>query len=443
MDTIFALSSGRGRAGVAVIRLSGPGAGDAICALSGGDLPEARVATLRWLEDPDGGERLDQALVLWFPGPKSFTGEDGAEFQVHGGAAVVAAILAAIGRLPGMRPADPGEFARRAFENGRLDLTAAEGLGDLIDAETEAQRRQAVRQMGGALFEVYEDWRTRLVEAMALVEAGIDFADEEIPEDVEAAARPIVHTLAREIERALADGHRGERLRDGIEIAILGAPNVGKSSLLNLLAQRDVAIVSDIAGTTRDLLEVHLDLGGYPVTMVDTAGLRTGGDVIEAEGIRRARARADAADLRLLMMDAAEWPEVPGDLRDYLGDRSILVVNKAEDHQLRPGGAVDGTPVFAVSVKAETGIDALIEAMGREAETLLGQGEAAVITRARHRRALEDCLGYLETYLGGPGDVELGAEELRLGARALGRVTGRVDVEDILDVVFGSFCIGK
>jgi tRNA modification GTPase len=356
---------------------------------------------------------------------------------------VVEAVLGAIARVEGTRPAEAGEFTRRAFENGRLDLTVAEGLADLIDAETEAQRRQAVRQMGGALFETYESWRARLIEAMAYVEAGIDFADEELPEDVEATARPLVEALRAEIAAALADHHRGERIRDGVEIAILGAPNVGKSSLLNALARRDVAIVSDIAGTTRDLLEVHLDLGGYPVTVVDTAGLRTGGDVIEEEGIRRARARADRADLRLLMVDAGEWPEIPEMLRNYAGERSLIAVNKTDRQTIADKTGPDGVPIIAISAKTGAGIDDLITALGERAEALLGAGDPPVITRARHRRALEDGLGHLDRYLEGGQDIELAAEELRMAARALGRVTGRVDVEDILDLVFGSFCIGK
>lgn len=438
MSTIFALSSGRGRAGVAVIRVSGPEAEKCLNSLIIKENIDPRSAVLGWLHDPESGERLDQAIVLWFPGPASFTGEDVAEFHVHGGPAVVAAVIAAIEKIDGTRPAEAGEFARRAFENGRFDLTVAEGLGDLIDAETEAQRRQAVRQMGGALYQTYEGWRERLIEAMAYVEAGIDFADEELPEDVEKTARPIVQALRDEIRGVLADGHRGERIRDGVEIAILGAPNVGKSSLLNALARRDVAIVSDIAGTTRDVLEVHLDLGGYPVTVVDTAGLREGGDVIEEEGIRRARARAEAADLRLLMVSAETWPEIPDMLKDFQDERSLVVVSKIDR---RPDVEVSGD-VVAISATTGEGVGALVSVLQAAAERMLA-GDAPAITRARHRRALEDCLGHLELFLGGGQEVELAAEELRMAARALGRVTGRVDVEDVLDLVFGSFCIGK
>jgi len=448
MSTIYALSSGRGRAGVSVIRVSGEKAGDVVKVLAKRDLPPPRQAALRWLYVPEDGQKLDQALILWFPGPDSFTGEDVAEFHVHGGLAVVTAVLDAVGTVEGTRIAEPGEFARRAFENGRFDLTVAEGLGDLIDAETEAQRRQAVRQMGGELFRVYEDWRERLIEAMAMVEAGIDFADEDLPEDVNAAARPIIEGLRAEIRVRMDDGGRGERIRDGVEVAILGEPNVGKSSLLNLLARRDVAIVSDIAGTTRDMLEVHLDLKGYPVTLVDTAGLREAGDRIEEEGIRRARARAESADLRILMVDARDWPDMPQSLTAWAGTRSLVVVNKTDavpDLVLGSGpeSVCDIADVCGISAKTGTGVDGLVEVLGKKVGDLFTAGEPPVITRARHRRALDDCLHHLDAYLDGEADIELAAEELRLAARALGRVTGRVDVEDILDVVFGSFCIGK
>ena len=448
MSTIYALSSGRGRAGVAIIRISGEQAGDVIRVLTGRDLPWARHATLRWLHGPQDNRKLDQALVLWFPGPDSFTGEDVAELQIHGGLAVVSAVLDAVGYVHGTRVAEPGEFARRAFENGRFDLTGAEGLGDLIDAETEAQHRQAIRQMGGALFRVYEDWRERLIEAMAMVEAGIDFADEDLPEDVNAAARPIVQDLRAEISARMADGGRGERIRDGVEVAILGEPNVGKSSLLNLLARRDVAIVSDIAGTTRDILEVHLDLKGYPVTLVDTAGIREAGDSIEEEGIRRARARAEAADLRLVMVDARDFwggnggPQVSESMKAWTGDRSIVVVNKIDVIENRDLPQAQDS-AYAISATTGAGVDALVHGLGKIVGDLLSTGEPPVITRTRHRQALGECLAHLDRYLEGERDIELAAEELRLAGRALGRVTGRVDVEDVLDVVFGSFCIGK
>jgi tRNA modification GTPase len=302
LETIYALSSAGGRAGVAVIRVSGPRVIKVIEALTGRAAPRPREAALRALVDPASGVALDRALVLFFRGPESFTGEDVAEFHVHGGRAVVASVLGALGGIEGLRTALPGEFTRRAFENDKLDLTEAEGLGDLIDAETEGQRRQALRQMEGALGRLYEGWRQRLIRVLAHAEADIDFADEDLPDELTATLGPKIGALAAEIQTHLDDGHRGERLRDGVEVAIIGPPNVGKSSLLNRLAGREAAIVSDEAGTTRDVLEVRLDLGGVPVTLADTAGLREAEGRVEREGISRARARAESADLRLVMV---------------------------------------------------------------------------------------------------------------------------------------------
>src|SRR3954466_11322628 len=301
--TIFALSSGRPPAAIAVVRVSGPRAGDAITAL-GGKLPEPRRAALRRLRHD--GALLDEALVLWFPGPATETGEDMAELHLHGGRAVVAAVLAALGKLEGFRPAEAGEFTRRAFANGRLDLTAVEGLGDLVFAETEAQRAQAMRQFSGALGHRADAWRSRLIEALALIEARIDFSDQDVPDDLISPALHVARELVEDIEKALADEHRGERLREGLTVAIAGPPNAGKSSLLNRLARRDVAIVSPTPGTTRDVIEVHLDLAGYPVTLLDTAGVRASKDPVEQEGVRRAKARAEAADLVLWVEEAAE-----------------------------------------------------------------------------------------------------------------------------------------
>ena len=312
-DTIFALSSGRPPAAIAVVRISGPHARVALEALSG-RVPQPRQASLARLRDPDGGESLDEALALWFPAPRSETGEDMAELQLHGGRAVIAAVLAALHRLPGFRPAEAGEFTRRAFENGRLDLTAVEGLADLIGAETEAQRRQAYRQLKGMLGDRAETWRGRLIQALALVEAGIDFSDEaDVPDELIRPALAIARELHDEIANALAQAGRGERLRDGLVVAIAGPPNAGKSTLLNRIAKREAAIVSPFAGTTRDVIEVHLDLGGYPVTLLDTAGMRDTDDPVEQEGVRRARERAAAADLVLWVTEAgrpmAEFPQ--------------------------------------------------------------------------------------------------------------------------------------
>lgn len=436
-QTIFALASGAGRAGVAVIRVSGPQAGQMLDRLTGRERPPARRATRVRLRRA-AGEVLDDGLALWFPAPHSFTGEDVAELHVHGGRAVIAALGEALAGL-GARPAEPGEFTRRAFDNGKMDLTAAEGLADLVAAETAAQRRQALRQMDGALARLYDDWRGRLVRAQAHFEAAIDFADEDLPPDIEEGVRGALGGLADAIARHLADGHRGERLRDGVEVAIVGAPNVGKSSLLNRLARREAAIVSATAGTTRDVLEVHLDLGGYPVILADTAGLRAAAEDVEAEGIRRARARAARADLRLAVFDAtAGGPDA--ETRALLDADTVVVMNKA-DLGAPALDRLDGRPVLGVSARTGEGMETLLATLEAEVARRFGEGGPAP-SRLRHRVALEEAEGAIRRALA-TGQAELAAEDLRLAARAIGRITGRVDVEDLLDVIFRDFCIGK
>lgn len=440
-DTVFALASAPGRGGVAVLRVSGPRAGAVVETLCRRPLPRPREATVARLADPGTGEVIDSGLVLWFPAPRSFTGEDVAELHVHGGRAVVSALADALSALPGLRPAEPGEFTRRAFENGKLDLTEAEAVADIVAAETAAQRRQALRQLDGALGRLYEGWRDRLTRALAHVEADIDFPDEDLPEGVAAAMRPVLSGLAAEIAAHLDDRHRGERLRDGIAVAILGAPNAGKSSLLNALARRDVAIVSERAGTTRDVVEVHLDLGGWPVTLADTAGLREATDEIEGEGIRRALDRAEKADLRLAVFDATRLPDLDPRTRALLGPATIPVVNKADRV---PGLDAEAVLPGALAVSATTGagLPALLSRLTAMAGEGLDAAGPPALTRARHRAALEECRGALARALEAPLP-ELAAEDVRLASRALGRITGRVDVEDLLDVIFRDFCIGK
>ncbi len=449
-DTIFALSSAPGRAGVAVLRVSGPGAGPALTALAGA-CPPARHARLARLIDPDTGTAIDRGLVLWFPGPASFTGEDMAELHLHGGRAVIAAAVAALAALPGLRPAEPGEFTRRAFDAGKLDLGEVEGLADLIDAETEAQRRQALRQMEGALSRQLADWRQDLVAALAQAEAAIDFPDEDLPEGIDDPNTHHILCLKDKISQYLADSQCGERLREGIYVTLIGAPNAGKSSLLNAFARRPVAIVSETPGTTRDVVEVHLDLDGYPVTLADTAGLREwdpeaadAPDSVEAEGMRRARARAEAADLKLAIFDLQAGPEFDPATRALLDAECLVVFNKCD---IAPGPErkdLDGYPALTVSVKTGAGMAALEARLAREVAARLehGSGEAAPLTRARHRRALEDSAAALKR-AGGASRPELVAEDLRLALRALGRIAGRVDVEDVLDAIFREFCIGK
>lgn len=445
--TIFAPATAAGRAGVAVVRISGPQAGAALERLTGKPLPPPRRATRARLRAPRDGQVLDDGLVLWFPGPASFTGEDVAELQVHGGRAVLTAILEALGSLPGLRLAEPGEFTRRAFDHGKLDLTAAEGLADLVDAETEAQRRQALRQLEGALAALYEGWREGLLRVLAHAEAEIDFPDEGLPEGLAAAIGPEIQALAGEIDRHLDDARRGERLRDGFAIAILGPPNAGKSSLLNWLAGRDAAIVAATAGTTRDVIEVRLDLAGFPVLVADTAGLRDlaapeGADAVEQEGIRRALARAEAADLKLVVLDATAGPEVAPEIAALIDAEAVVVVNKTDLAPAPAGLAIGGTHPYPISVRAGTGLDPLLAELGKRVAAGLDPGAAPALTRARHRAALQECRESLDRALAA-GLPELAAEDLRLAARALGRITGRVGVEEILDRLFAEFCIGK
>jgi tRNA modification GTPase len=458
-STIFALSSGRPPAAIAVVRISGPQARIALERLIG-RVPQPRQAALARVHDPASGEAIDEALALWFPAPHSETGEDVAELQLHGGQAVIAGVLKAFAAIEGCRLAEPGEFTRRAFENGKLDLTAVEGLGDLIFAETPSQRRQAFRQLKGLIGDRAEAWRRRLIEALALVEARIDFSDEaDVPENLIAPAAEIARGLRDEISVALADGHRGERLRGGLVVAIAGPPNAGKSTLFNRLARREAAIVSPYAGTTRDVIEVHLDLDGFPMTILDTAGIRDSADPVEQEGVRRARARAAEADLVLWVTDVSADGRTCGPMPKFSDDAPHWVIENKMDlvKQSRPAlasGGVGQAPkkdeqefIFSLSATEGEGVDALFGALGQFASDYFAGGETAVVTRARHRGALEETVAALdraaaETAILTPRE-ELIAEELRAATSALGRLTGRVDVEDVLDKIFRDFCIGK
>ncbi|MCG8546340.1 MAG: tRNA uridine-5-carboxymethylaminomethyl(34) synthesis GTPase MnmE [Alphaproteobacteria bacterium] len=439
--TIYALASGAGRAGVAVIRVSGPATAGAVRDLTGRPMPPPRTAVRARFDDPATSERLDDGLLLWFPAPHSYTGEDVAELHVHGGPAVIAAILEALGAQRGLRLAEPGEFTRRAVLAGKMDLTAAEGLLDLIEADTDAQRRQALRQAEGALGRLYDGWRDRLLPVLAHHEAAIDFSDEDLPENLVAKAEQATEALIGAMEAHLNDDRRGERLRQGVQIAIIGAPNVGKSSLLNLLAQRDAAIVSATAGTTRDVVEVWLDLAGYPVLVADTAGIRESVDEIEAEGVRRARQWAGAADLKIAVFAAdIEAKGVAGDID--IDEDTIIAVNKIDLGNPKWTPPSSGLGVFPVSVKTGAGIDGFLGGLTKAVEARLGQSAAPLMTRARHREAIQDCVAALRRARG--ADLpELAAEDLRLAVRALARITGAVDVEDLLDIVFRDFCIGK
>ena len=438
-DTIFALSSGRLPAAIAVVRVSGPNAGMVLERLIG-KIPEPRRAAHAMVRDPASGELIDDALALWFPSPRSETGEDMAEIHLHGGRAILAAVFQALGNIDGLRPAEAGEFTRRALMNGKLDLSSVEGLGDLIAAETDAQRRQALAQYRGALASKVDAWRERLIATLATLEAAIDFVDEgDVPEDLLTPAMTMADELEREIRAVLKDAERGERLRDGFVVALAGPPNAGKSTLLNRLAHREAAIVTDMPGTTRDPIEVALDLGGVPVILVDTAGVRDTRDPIEAEGVRRALARAQSADLLLWLVDA-DAPEVPSPPQ---ARRVLIVRTKCDLIDSDTQRRLDQEGQLAMSAHSGKGMDRLIGYLAPAAESL--GGEPALVTHARQRYALTEAADRVASAMSVavPGRDELVAEELRLAARALGRVTGRVDVEDVLDQVFRNFCIGK
>jgi tRNA modification GTPase len=431
-QTIFALSSGRAPSAIAIVRASGPDSVTVLTSLAG-KVPPPRMATRALLRDSHG-RPIDDSVVLWFPGPASATGEDVAEFHVHGGRAVLASVFAALSSFENVRAAEPGEFTRRAFENGKLDLTEAEGLDDLIHADTDRQRRQALRQLKGLLGDQARDWRARIIEASALIEAGIDFSDEgDVSAELIAPARVKIESLLTEIEEVLAAQGKAERLRDGLVVAIAGPPNVGKSTLINQLARREVAIVSPYAGTTRDVIEVQLDLDGYPVTVIDTAGIRETDDPVEQEGVRRARARAAEADLVLWLFDSAASGRP-----DETAAPLWMVRNKIDL------GADGSEADFEISADRGDGIPALSSSLVGFAQDFFGTGEGGLITRDRQRKLLRQTAVLLQRSMAmfGQGE-ELAAEDLRAAAYALGRLLGKVDVEDILDVIFREFCIGK
>jgi tRNA modification GTPase len=439
-ETIFALASAPGRAGIAIVRVSGVDAYKSMQALTGKGIPP-REAALCVLKDPASKSIIDRAVVVFFKGPHSYTGEDTAEYNIHGGKAVLDSLLAVLSKQKNHRMAEPGEFTRRAFENGKLDLTEAEAVADLINAETEAQKIQALSQMEGALSRLYQDWTHRLKTNLAHLEADIEFPDEDLPGGITAEMKTALLPLLSEISNHLSDNRRGERLRDGIQVAVIGAPNAGKSSLVNALAHRDIAIVSDMPGTTRDVIEAHLDVGGYPVILADTAGLRpaqlnaTGHDAIESEGMRRAKNRAKEADIKILLFDAgAEADKETLALKD---EKSIVVFNKIDT-----GPSKQEKSALYISAQTGEGLDVLLNEILKLIKAMMGRADVPSLTRARHRKALEEARDSLNRAINAKLP-ELMAEDMRLSMRAIGRITGKVDVEDLLDVIFRDFCIGK
>lgn len=447
IDTIYALATLAGRSGVAVVRVSGARALDGLKDLCTGlTNPQPRMANLCHLIDPVSRETIDKALAIYFKNPASFTGEDVVEYHLHGGLAVIQSLLSALSAMDGYRMAEPGEFTKRAFENEKLDLTEAEAVADLIDAQTRAQKNQALEQLDGALSKIYDNWRETLTRSLAYLEADIDFPDEDLPDGVAVQVRPQLEAIDSELQEHLQDNRRGERLRDGIQVAVIGAPNAGKSSIVNVLAQRDVAIVSDIAGTTRDVIEVHLDLGGFPVILADTAGLRpdqlgdSAHDSIESEGIRRALERAEKADLRMLVFDGS-LAELDQHTKALIDENSIIVINKSDLLQ-SSGEQIESHQLINISAQSGAGINALLEQLTEKISGMMGTSDVPSLTRQRHREALLDCQNSLQRAMAAPMP-ELMAEDVRLAVRHLGRITGRVDVEDLLDVIFKDFCIGK
>ena len=436
MSTIFALSSGKGKSGVSIVRISGPDARAALLAFGIKDLPQPRIATFAKLKNKD--QIIDQALVLYFNAPHSFSGEDIVELHLHGSIAVVENVLAVLSGLKKFRLAEPGEFSKRAFENNKMDLVQAEGLADLIDAETSAQAKQAIRAMEGESSKIYDDWRKRVIEIMAFVEAYIDFPDENIPADLDLQAQNKVKKIIDEINTQIANDN-GERVRLGAVATIIGEPNVGKSTLINFLSKRDVAIVSDIAGTTRDSIEVHLNIDGMPLTIIDTAGIRESKDVIEREGVKRALEKAEKADFAIVMLEDLN---VNKDIKKYLNDENNLVVlNKIDLHKKSAD-----KKYIQVSLKENTGTGELVKKIKDKVEKLLGNTENAIITRKRHKTNLENCVAELQGFIDARQKnlpIELCGENLRRASFHLGKIVGKIGVEDILDKIFSEFCIGK
>lgn len=442
--TIFALSSGPGVAGVAVIRVSGKYTNEVIKTLTGKDLPQPRVATLRKINNINNSGLIDEGIVLWFPGPESYTGEDMAEFHIHGSRAVINAMHNTISKIQNCRLAEPGEFTRRAFQNGKVNLLKAESIADLVAAETEIQRKQAVKIMNGKTSNKFNSWRSKLIKILSHIEAKIDFPDEDLPKDILKEVNNISSEVLKEIKKSLNDDKVGEIIREGFKIAIVGPTNVGKSSLLNYLSKKDVAIVSEIAGTTRDVIETHLNLDGYPVIISDTAGIRESKDEIEKKGIKLALKRAEEADLRLVVIEPKNL-NFTGFLKDLFDENSILIINKSDLLQKKLDNQIKKLNHVLISLKKKTNLDDLIFEIKKKLQNKFLNYDEILITRERHRQHLEQCVVHLETFAqkNEEKDFDKAAEDLRLASRHLGMIVGKVDVEEILGSIFNDFCIGK
>ena len=442
-DTIFALSSGSGRAGLSVFRISGSMALQVLQTLTGITKPKARYAYRVVLKNNIDKETIDDGIAIFFPNPKSFTGEDVLELHLHGSIAVIREVTEVLSGFIGVRLANAGEFTKRAFDNGKLDLTMVEGLADLVNAETKEQKRQAHKQLRGEFSELCAGWKEILVQAITLYEAGIDFADEDLPSNLTDGVSQEIDKLEKELEKHLARSERGSYIRDGFQVAILGPPNSGKSSILNRLSKREVSIVSRTAGTTRDVVETRLDLGGFPITFADTAGLRDSEDLIEKEGISRAIQRAEDAEMRIVVFDGENWPELDKKALDLLETKNTLaVVNKIDLGFDITKGNQNAMDLIGVSAKFGKGIDELEDKILKEVSERAGVYAGPVLTRERHVASLRDCLSCLKRYKEA-SELELAAEDLRLAMRELGEITGHIGVEEVLGNIFGEFCIGK
>ena len=442
--TIYALSSGPGLAGVAVVRVSGKETSNVIKLITNDNLPTPRVATLRKMNNINTNELIDEGLIIWFPGPESYTGEDLAEFHVHGSRAVVVALHETISKIQNCRLAEPGEFTKRAFQNGKINLLKAESIGDLISSETEIQRKQAIKIMNGKSSDKFNAWREKLLKILSHVEAKIDFPDEDLPKDVLHEITETSKRVSSEIQKVLKDQKVGEIIREGFKIAIVGPTNVGKSSLLNYLSKRDVAIVSETAGTTRDVIETHLNLDGYPVVVSDTAGIRDSKDEIEKKGIKLALKSAEEADLRLVVIEPKNL-DFTGFLKDLFDENSILVINKSDLLQKNLDAQIKKLDHVLISIIKNSNLDILINKIKNNLKNKFISSEDILITRERHRQHLEQCVEHLKNFSNKKknDDLDKGAEDLRLATRHLGMIVGKVDVEEILGSIFNDFCIGK